>query len=190
MGELRRRREGGEGPLLENRGQFGPRQNMLLVPACVPQTHSVKILLKLKPLPGCGATKNILCVGFNVDFLCPGSFCRSSQRTPHFLWTCSQNPNLEMTRQGNIYFHEVGDIKYSSNMQIRFLQSLFVHESWVNAKIVQELHSQSFHPRFLGSKRAPAWALTFLWLARATSELCHRNNQTYYSETHSSGGRE
>ena len=38
-----------------------------------------------------------------LDFLCPGSFCCSSQRTPHFLWTCSQNPNLEMTRQGNIY---------------------------------------------------------------------------------------
>ena len=74
-------------------------------------------------------------------------------------------------------------------MQIRFLRSLFVHESWVNGKIVQELHSESFHPRFLGSKRAPAWALTFLWLARATSELSHRNNQTYYSETHSGRGR-
>ena len=70
-------------------------------------------------------------------------------------------------------------------MQIRFPNSLFVHESWVDVKTVQELHSQSFHPRFLGSKRAPAWALTFLWLVRATSEpACHRNNQTYYSETH------
>ena len=74
-------------------------------------------------------------------------------------------------------------------MQIRFLRSLFVHESWVNGKIVQELHSESFHPRFLGSKRAPAWALTFLWLARATSELCHRNNQTYYSEPTPEGGK-
>ena len=128
-----------------------------------------------------------------LTFLCPLPFCCWSQRTPNFLWTCSQNPNLEMTRQGNIHFYEVRDIKYSSNMQIRFLNSLFVHESWVDVKTVQELHSQSFHPRFLGSKCAPAWALTFLWLVRATSELaCHRNNQTYYSETHcqQASGRE
>ena len=38
------------------------------------------------------------------------SFCPPSQRTPHFLWTCSQNPNPEMTRRGNLYFHEESEI--------------------------------------------------------------------------------
>ena len=40
-----------------------------------------------------------------LTFLWPGPFCCWSQRTPHFLWTCSQNPNLEMTRQGNTQFY-------------------------------------------------------------------------------------
>ena len=155
---------------------------------CVPQTHSVKILLLQPSFPG-SATKNILCVGFDVGFFVPRLFLplESTHSTLFMdLFPKSKSRNDEAGKY--ILFPEVGEIKYSSNMQIRFLRSLFVHESWVNGKIVQELHSQSFHPRFLGSKRAPAWALTFLWLARATSELCHRNNQTYYPETHS--GRE
>ena len=132
---------------------------------CVPQTHSVKILLLQPSFPG-PATKNILCVGFNVGFFVPRLFLplESTHSTLFMdLFPKSKSRNDEAGKY--ILFREVGEIKYSSNMQIRFLRSLFVHESWVNGKIVQELHSQSFHPRFLGSKRAPAWALTFLWLA-------------------------
>ena len=131
---------------------------------CVPQTHSVKILLLQPSFPG-SATKNILCAGFNVGFFVPRLFLplESTHSTLFMdLFPKSKSRNDEAGKY--ILFPEVGEIKYSSNMQIRFLRSLFVHESWVNGKIVQELHSQSFHPRFLGSKRAPAWALTFCGL--------------------------
>ena len=70
---------GGGGPLLQDRGQFGPRQNMLLRAS---DTFSQNSTSTTVPLSG---TKNILCVGFKVDFLCPDSFCRSSQCTPQFL---------------------------------------------------------------------------------------------------------
>ena len=138
--------------------------------------------------------KNILCVGFNVDFfVAPLFLLLESTHSPLFmdLFPKSKSRNDEAGKYTQ--FYEVRDIKYSSNMQIRFLNSLFVHESWVDVKTVQELHSQSFHPRFLGSQRVPAWALTFLWLVRGTSEpACHRNNQTYNSETHcqQASGRE
>ena len=190
MGELRRRRrgEGGRGAPLAR--ESWPIWATTEYAACLGSILSKFYLDNRSP----AKLGRIFFVSvLMLTFLCPRPFCCWSQRTPHFLWTCSQNPNLEMTRQGNIHFYEVRDIKYSSNMQIRFLNSLFVHESWVDVKTVQELHSQSFHPRFLGSQRAPAWALTFLWLVRATSEpACHRNNQTYYSETHcqQASGRE
>ena len=133
--------------------------------ACLRHIHS-KFYFYLQPsFPG-SATKNILCVGFNVGFFVPRLFLllESTHSTLFMdLFPKSKSRNDEAGKY--ILFREVGEIKYSSNMQIRFLRSLFVHESWVNGKIVQELHSQSFHPRFLGSKRAPAWALTFLWLA-------------------------
>ena len=159
---------------------------------CVSRIHSVKILPR-QPFPS-QAPKNILCVGFNVDFfVAPLFLLLESTHSPLFmdLFPKSKSRNDEAGKYTQ--FYEVRDIKYSSNMQIRFLNSLFVHESWVDVKTVQELHSQSFHPRFLGSNRAPAWALTFLWLVRGTSEpACHRNNQTYYSETHcqQASGRE
>lgn len=101
MGELRRRRrgEGGRGaPLLQNRGQFGPRQNMLRVsdPFCQNPTSTT--------VPQPAKLQRIFFVSvLMLTFLWPRSFCCWSQRTPHFLWTCSQNPNLEMTRQGNIH---------------------------------------------------------------------------------------
>ena len=82
MGELRRRRrgEGGRGaPLLQNRGQFGPRQNMLRVsdPFCQNSTSTT--------VPG-QAPKNILCVGFNVDFFVPPPFLLlESTHSPLFM---------------------------------------------------------------------------------------------------------
>ena len=82
---------------------------------CVPQTHSVKILL-LEPLPGPPWPQRIFFVSvLMLTFLCPAqTLFAAGVNALHFLWTCSQNPNLEMTRRRNIYFHEVGNIKYAN----------------------------------------------------------------------------